>query len=310
VTVSFTARPPWQTTPAELRHAVHRCAGEVVAARDVTGGMSPGPAAVLTLGDGDRVFVKAMSKAASVGSHRLYQQEADILRIIPATVPAARLRRVVECGDWIALVLDAVAGQVAGPPWTTTAVIAAAEACAVVADVKAPTGVPAVVECLPDLDGWAALARDRASLSDWECRHIERLAAATTGWRHWTSGPHLSHQDIRGDNIIRAGDGRAVLVDWGYACHGATWLDRALLGADVVAAGHEDGPETARHLALELLTDQPPEAARFVIAQAGMWRRNSTLPPHPGMPTHRRWQHQRAIALQPLIEDLLPRVPT
>ncbi|WP_433294391.1 phosphotransferase [Actinoplanes sp. CA-030573] len=273
--------------------------------------MSPGPAAVLTLGDGDRVFVKAMSTAASASSHRLYQQEADILRIIPAIVPAARLRAVVECGDWIALVLDAVAGQVAGPPWTTTAVIAAAGVCAAVADVRAPTGVPAVVERLPDLDGWTKLARGRASLSDWESRHIERLAAVTTGWRHWTSGPHLSHHDVRGDNIIiRAGDGRAVLVDWGYASHGAPWLDRALLAADVVAAGHEDGTDTARHQALELLSDQPAEAARFVIAQAGMWRRNSTLPPHPGMPTHRRWQHQRAIALQPLIEDLLPLIPT
>ncbi|UQU67441.1 phosphotransferase [Couchioplanes caeruleus] len=306
MTVSFTARPPWQTTPAELRHAVHCRAGEVVATRDVTGGMSPGPAAVLTLGDGGRVFVKAICKAVSAGSHGLYQQEADILRIIPATVPAARLRGVVERRDWIALLLDAIAGQVAGPPWTTTTVIAAAGACAAMADVEAPTGVPAVVERLPDLDGWTALARERTSLSDWESRHIERLAAATTGWRHWTSGPHLSHQDIRGDNIIiRAGDGRAVLVDWGYASHGASWLDRALLAADVVAAGHEGGPETARQQALELLTDQPPEAARFVIAQAGMWRRNSTLPPHPGMPTHRRWQHQRAIALQPLIEDLL-----
>ncbi|SNS77846.1 hypothetical protein SAMN05421812_101755 [Asanoa hainanensis] len=86
---------------------------------------------------------------------------------------------------------------------------------------------------------------------------------------------------------------------------GAPWLDAALLAADVVAAGHLDGPATARREALRLLADEPPEAARFVIAQAGMWRRNSTLPPHPGLPTHRAWQRARAAALEPLLADLL-----
>ncbi|MFB9363611.1 phosphotransferase family protein [Actinoplanes nipponensis] len=312
MTASFTARLPWLAVPATLHRAVQHCAGApIIEACDVQGGMSPGPAAVLTLGNGACVFVKAVSKAVNASSYRLYQQEVTVLKQLPAQVPAAQLLSVVEDGEWIALVMDMVRGPTAGPPWTTASVTAAAEACATMANVIAPPGLPTVRERLPDLDGWAHLATDPECLSPWERRRITRLAAAVTGWRHWTSGRHLSHHDVRGDNIIiNAVDGRAVLIDWGYGCSGAPWLDRALLAADVMAAGHRDGPDEVRRQAVDLLTGLPADAARFVIAQAGMWRRNSTLPAHPGMPTHRRWQRERATALQPLIDDLLPLITT
>lgn len=306
VTVSFTARPSWQAAPAALHHAVRERAGVVVDVRDVTGGMTPGPAAVLTLTGGSQVFVKAMSQTINPDSHRLYRQEAAILPVLPPPVPAARLHATVETGDWIALIMDAVSGPVAGPPWTTPAVHAAAHACTILAGTAAPQVLPPAIERLPDLDGRAKLAAQPDGLTGWERRHIDRLAAATTGW-DWTSGRQLCHRDVRGDNIILDPVGaRAVLVDWGCACRAAPWLDRALLAADVMAAGHEAGPQAARELAFGLLADQPIEAARFVIAQTGMWRRNSTLPEHPGMPTHRQWQRDRAVALQPLLEDLLP----
>lgn len=278
----------------------------IVEVHDVSGGMSPGPAAVLTMRGGARVFVKAMNETVSAASYRLFKQEADVLRLMPAQAPASRLRDVVEAGDWIALVLDLAPGAVAGPPWTTPAVHAAARACTALAAIVAPAGLPPVVQRLPDLDGWAKLAADPDCLSAWESRHIDRLVRAATGWRDWTAGRHLTHQDVRCDNIVvDPVGGRALLVDWGYASTGGPWLDRALLAADVVAAGHADGPDTAAREALDLLTDGPVEAYRFVIAQAGMWRRSSTLPPHPGMPTHRGWQRDRAVALQPLLEKLL-----
>jgi serine/threonine protein kinase len=307
VTVSFTARPSWQAAPAALHHAVRDQVGVVVDVHDVTGGMTPGPAAVLTLTGGDQVFAKAMSQTINPDSYRLYRQEATVLPALPSPVPAARLHATVETGDWIALIMDAVPGPVAGPPWTIPAVHAAADACSILAGTAAPEVLPPAIDRLPDLDGWAKLAAHPGGLTGWERRHINRLTVATTGWRDWTSGGRLCHRDVRGDNIIlNPADGRAVLVDWGCACRAAPWLDRALLAADVMAAGHETGPQTARDLALGLLAEQPIEAARFVIAQAGMWRRNSTLPEHPGMPTHRQWQRDRAAALQPLIEDLLP----
>jgi aminoglycoside phosphotransferase (APT) family kinase protein len=303
----FTSRPAWRTVPADLRLAVERCAGgSVVASRDVHGGMSPGPAAALSLDTGLQVFVKAMNRTVNAGSHQLYRREAAALRVMPLGAPAARLVGVVEIGDWIVLITHLVPGLVAGPPWTTPAIRAVADACAELRSFPAPDGVPPVLERLPDLDGWAALAADPGGLTPWEVRHVERLAAAAAGWRSWTRGRQLTHLDIRCDNAIVDMAGRtAVLVDWGYCAAGAPWLDRALLAADVMGAGHVAGPEAARRRAWELLADQPAEASRFVIAQAGMWRRNSTLPAHPGMPTHRAWQRTRAAALQPLLEDLL-----
>jgi aminoglycoside phosphotransferase (APT) family kinase protein len=307
MTTVFTTRPSWRTVPPVVARAVEGCAGStVIAFRDAHGGMTPGPAATLSLGNGTSVFVKAMSRGVNVRSYELYQQEAAVLAAMPAGVPAARLRGVVEIDGWVALVMDRVPGDVAGPPWTPTGVAAVAAACTAVASVAAPVGMPPVLERLPDLDGWAKLAADLHGLTGWEIRHVDQLAAATSGWRTWTAGRWLTHQDIRADNtVIDPAESYAVLIDWGYAAAGAPWLDRALLAADVVAAGHAEGPEIARRQALELLISEPAEASRFVIAQAGMWRRNSTLPAHPGMPTHRAWQRARADALQPLIEDLL-----
>lgn len=295
-----------------IGRAVEECLeSPVVAFRDVRGGMTPGPAATLSLDTGATVFVKAISRRVNARSHELYQQEAAVLRVMPAEAPAARLRGVIEVDDWIALITDRAPGQVAGPPWTTAAVAAVAAACAATARVTAPAGLPPVLDRLPDLDGWVKLAADPLELTDWEARHIDHLAWATFGWREWTSGHSLIHRDIRADNaVINPTDGTAVLVDWGCGAAGASWLDRALLAADVVATGHAEGPEFARRQALHLLIGRPAEAARLVIAQAGMWRRNSTLPAHPGMPTHRAWQRARADALGPLIEDLLAAIDT
>jgi len=286
---------------------VERCAGSVVvSARDVTGGMTPGPAAVLTLESGAQVFSKAVSASVSAGSHRLYQREATTLRLLPAEAPAAALLGAVEAGDWIALVTRLAPGQVAGPPWSAPAVRAVAGACATLAGITAPAGVPPVADSLSGLDGWAALAAEPRDLGPWEARHAGRLAAATAGWREWTSGRSLVHLDLRCDNaIVDRRSGTAVLVDWSCCSAGAPWLDRALLAADVLGAGHTGGPDVARRQARALLADLPPEASRFVIALAGMWRRSSARPAHPGMPTHRAWQRARAAALGPLVEELL-----
>jgi hypothetical protein len=43
--------------------------------------MSPGPAAILALEDGRRVFVKAVSRHVSAGSHRAYEREATVLAV-------------------------------------------------------------------------------------------------------------------------------------------------------------------------------------------------------------------------------------
>jgi hypothetical protein len=78
-----------------------------------------------------------------------------------------------------------------------------------------------------------------------------------------------------------------------------------MLAADIVGSGHLNGPAHAVRQARQLLDTQPPEAGRFVVAMAGMFRYNSTLPAIPGMPAHRPWQRQRAETLYPLVQRIL-----
>ena len=308
---AFTARPSWVAAPQSLRRGVCEALGsDEVDSVDVHGGMSPGPAAVLSLADGRRVFVKAVSAAVGAGSHELYGWEAVALEAMSLGVPAPELLAVVLDGDWLALVTSWVPGATAGPPWTSAAFASVLDACDRVAEHRAPAAVPPVIDRLPDLDGWAKLATASDGIVDeWDSRHARRLAELVEGWRDWTAGPWLSHHDVRCDNaIIDSHTGRATLVDWSYASAGPSWLDRALLSADVMGSGHEHGVVMALNDAMSALASAPDAASRFVIGLAGMWRCNSTLPPHPGLPTHRAWQSARAAALRPLVSELMTRL--
>jgi hypothetical protein len=320
----FTVRPSWASVPTSVRDRLTDLVGSpAIGSTDLHGGMSPGPAARLTLADGRRVFVKGGSAIVSSRSHRLHVQEAEVLGGLAPTVPAARLLGVVRTHEWIVLATTWIDGPSTGAPWTSPAVRAVAEACAQIATHPAPPLTLRCADRYAGLDGWASLAsggpgagvgswktRDARDARHgwiagdaWEARHAERFAELATGWRDWIGGDSLAHHDVRGDNaVIDRRTGEATLVDWAFGGRGAPWLDRAWLAIDVVAAGHVGGPGRAVDEAMRLLATAPSEASRFVVAVAGMWRFNGTLPPHPGMSTHRRWQLDRARALRPLLD--------
>jgi hypothetical protein len=293
----------WGDAPDVVRDAIADSVGKVVGHRDLHGGMSPGPATILELDSGERVVAKAVAAAANAQTYELYQREADVLRRLPGSVPAANLRAFIEVGGWAVVVTSYVPGQVAGPPWTSEAVEAVRVAAKQASEHPAPTGMKPVIERLPDLDGWRVVAE--GPLDDWEKQHARQLAARVEGWREWTAGSALVHLDVRCDNAV-VGAGQAKLIDWAYAAAGAWWLDQAMLAADIVGSGHAQGNSAAIAEALTVLAACPPEAAAYVIALAGMWRRNSTLAQVPALPTFRRWQRARANALRPLLECLLP----
>lgn len=299
----FTTRMRWRDAPDVVRGAIVESVGKVVGHQDLHGGMSPGPATILELDSGERVVAKAVAAAANAATYELYQWEAEVLRKLPNSVPAASLRAFIEIGGWAVVVTSYAPGQVAGPPWTSAAVEAVRAAATDVADHPAPAGMKPVIERLPNLDGWLVVADDPSD--DWEKQHAKQLAARVEGWREWTAGSALVHLDVRCDNAI-VGAGQAKLIDWAYAAAGAWWLDQALLAADIVGSGHAQGKSAAIEEALQVLAACPPEASTYVIALAGMLRRNSTLAPVPALPTFRRWQRSRADALRPLLECLLP----
>jgi hypothetical protein len=146
----------------------------------------------------------------------------------------------------------------------------------------------------------AGTAGSRARLRRPDGRRRRRARRDVTGPGR---GAPPGRRHIRADNaIIDHRGGRARLVDWGYGCAGADWLDRARLAADIVGTGHEAGHEPALRSAVAVLERLPAGAGRFVVALAGMWRYRATLPPLPGHPTLRSWQHHRARAVRPLVD--------
>lgn len=305
---TFAERPSWATAPAAIRCRVEEiCDSPVAGSRDVHGGMSPGPAAVLRLRDGRSAFVKAVSRAASGRSFQAYVREAVTLAAMPRQAPAPTLIGYVDADGWFALVMSVAPGEPAGPPWTAGSADLVAAACETLARIEAPGAVPRVADLLTDFDGWQRLATGRAGrLDGWERRHAATLARLAAGWQHWTAGQTLVHQDIRADNaVVDRAAGRAVLVDWGYGCAGAEWLDRARLAADIVCSGHHDGSAAGLRTAIGILDPLPADAARYVVALAGMWRYRSTLPALPGQPTLRHWQRARAWAMRPLLAALI-----
>jgi hypothetical protein len=90
--LSTSVRTPWAELPAPVRRAVAQlCGAEVISADPpVTSGFSGGSASVLQLSDGRRVFAKA-GYGANDHLLRAYRREAEVLRNLPATVPAPAL---------------------------------------------------------------------------------------------------------------------------------------------------------------------------------------------------------------------------
>jgi aminoglycoside phosphotransferase (APT) family kinase protein len=321
----FTRRLPWASLDVTVRAVVEETVlasvgSAIQDARDVHGGMSPGPAAVLTTADGQQVFVKITSSELNERSYELYADElAAYHALAHLALPMPELLSVVTHGPWIGLVLTVAPGVVPGPPWDAAALDDVAGACRQVGTVQAPDGLPPVLERLPNLDGWEALASDTGGpLDEWHAVYASPCADLVRGWRSWTAGRTLAHNDVRCDNVLRADGQGATLVDWNFASAAAPWLDLAQLAADTMASGisrsvtpgalaPEDHASTASlEAALGLLASLPEDAGRFVVALAGMLRRNSTLPPHPALPSMRVWQAARADRLQPLVEALVP----
>ena len=295
--MTFTRRPSFGSLPEAVRGALEdELRAHITGATDCQGGMSPAAAAVLRLSDGRDVFAKVISAEASLSSTALYDRELEVLPRLDARVPHARFIGELRLGPWLGVITEAVPGRPPGPPWTTRSV----EATLVALDTlgTAPAGLPDPPEESRNWNGWRELlTRDRSTLDPWELKRVEVLAGLESGWGTWTTGDALVHYDVRGDNAL-LGPAGVRLVDWGFGSSGAAWMNRAGLAVDVMAAG-------SLGLALRCLDGCPPEAGRLAVALAGMWRRNSELPPHQGMPTHRAWQRQRADSLRPLLDAIL-----
>jgi hypothetical protein len=161
-------------------------------------------------------------------------------------------------------------------------------------------GVPSAADNLAgDFAGWDRIAADPpADLDPWLAEHLDDLrAAADRGLAALATGDTLVHFDIRADNMLIRPDGRVVIVDWPWGCVGPAWLDRLLLGLDVLVKGGDPEP---------VFAGIDPGVVTDVIAGiGGMMEHICRLPPPPGIPTVRAFQRSAADAIRPWLRERL-----
>jgi hypothetical protein len=82
-------RLDWAELPLRVRAGIENLLrSAVVTAENQPGGFSPGMAAKLSSVDGRRAFVKAVGSPVNPESPDIYRAEAEVMRRLPASVPA------------------------------------------------------------------------------------------------------------------------------------------------------------------------------------------------------------------------------
>jgi hypothetical protein len=223
----------WSDVPAAVQTRLEDALGTTVAgARSQGSGFTPGFASRLVLADGRRVFVKA-------GDDRrewlieAYRAEAAKLALIPAAVPAPRLRQIIDepidGRHWVLLVFDDVDGRPPHRPWSAAEARPALRTAARLADALTPAPTGAAWGTLADLvlsspPDWTSLVdrpgwgHHRADLADLAEQRTELLTGST-----------LTHADLRDDNLIFAPDGKVWVCDWNWPTLGPRWADAVCL---------------------------------------------------------------------------------
>lgn len=291
-------RITWTDLPTEIRaRAEHIIGGRVVDARSQTGGFSPGTADRVRTDDGRRAFVKAVTPAINEGSAQLARQEMRICAALPEHAPVPRLLGAFDTGDWVVLVLEDIDGAHPRTPWVEPEIDAAVTGLRELAAALTPAPLPdlprASERLAYDFAGWDRVAADPPpDLEPWAAAHLPALrASAARGRTALDAGTTLAHCDIRADNILVRGDGRAIFVDWPWGCIGPDWLDRLLLAVNVLATGGNPDP---------VLSGIDPRTATDVVAGlTGFFLDRSRTPPPPGIPAVRAFQRAQADALLP-----------
>ncbi|HZM81975.1 MAG TPA: phosphotransferase [Candidatus Limnocylindrales bacterium] len=254
----------WAELPGFVRETIEAAlADRVVAADSKEGGFSPGLASVLTLASGATVFAKAVSLARNEFTVAAIRNEADVLRALPPTVPAPRLRWSYDDGEWVVLVTEAVDGHTPAQPWRRDELARFLDATTVLARSLTPSPIAA------------------PKLADDAEFHVD-------GWPEATEGTALLHGDLRADNFLLTRNGFTV-VDWPSVCVGPPWID--LLFALPSVAMHGGGDPQELWSAHPLGRDADPDAVDVALAGlAHFFLTRAKEPTPPLLPTIRQFQ--------------------
>ena len=233
------------------------------------------------LADGRRVFVKAATSVYLAGELRREAAVYSHLR----TDFAPQLICFDDDPDLPMLVLEDLSDADWSVHWDADRVAAVRDTLRAVAATVAPSDTPAASQGFSKFGEWADLIADPAPFvatgirsREWLDRNASTLQAAAAAAP--IDGDGLLHLDVRSDNLCFR-DGRAILVDWNWACIGNEELDVAGWLPSLAAEG---GPRP-----WEIL----PRAGGYAALLAGVWASVVGLPPPPTAPTVRDLQRRQ-----------------
>lgn len=292
------ARLRWGQLPAHVRVAVEGILGDpVVAAVSQSGGLSPGTADRVATGRGQRAFVKAVSATQNTVSPALHRREIEITAALPADAPAPRFIGSFDDGEWVAIVLEDIAGRQPAIPWQRgelDAVLAATQALAERMTPASVTGLtPVLHELAEDFLGWRKIgAHPPSDLDPWARRNLDMLAGLADHGIQSLAGTTLCHTDLRADNVLLTAERSVVFVDWAWAGAGPQWLDCLLLLLNVqLHGGHDVETLLRQHCAAPAA-----EVDGVLAGLAGFFADSARRPDPPGLPTLRAFQAAQARA--------------
>lgn len=279
-------RVEWQLLPPHIRDLIsERCGSPVVDAETMGGGFTPGFASVLTCADGSKHFVKAAAARAQRMFAASYREEARKLTALDGLVPAPRLLWTHD-EDWVVLGLEYVDARLPSRPWQQGDLDLLLDRLEEVAELALPAGLQLdrMTEDLADLPAfWDTVRANHPDLP-----HADEAAALAARFAEALEGTALQHTDIRDDNTLLDGAGKAWLCDWNWPVLGAPWFDTlsALIGP------RGDGLDVEQVLASRRVTREvPAEHVDIALALlAGHFLKSADDPVPPTSPYLRQAQ--------------------
>ncbi len=302
------SRLQWSDLPRHVRARIVDLAGaEVTSETSATTGFSPGFASVLELGDGTRVFVKAVSPEQNPESPGLARKEIVVAAALPPGVCAPPLLWSDDDGAWVLLGFEAVDGVAPRLPWDPAELRRVLGALTDLADAgtPAPPGLPDLATDMADVArGWERLAEDGSAVDraleavgrhgPWMHENLGALARWAADGPTAGAGDTLVHGDIRADNVLLSPD-QVWLIDWPHACSGGSrWWD---LLAMLPSVAMQDGgdPETI-FWGHPNAAGADRDAVRAVLAGvAGFFVHGAVQPPPPGLTNLRPFQLAQGV---------------
>ncbi len=279
-------RPPAEEAIRIIR-ALH---AEPVAWKEVTRqGQTNAAHWVVELPDEGRAFVKVARNddtASWIRDEHVFYARSRGASFLP------RMLGWDDDGERPALALEDLSDAGWPPPWTRSRVDAVLACLAEIAGSEPPPDLPQAAQSQFDFRGWLEIEDDPAPFLALELCSDAWLEHALPTLRFATEiarldGDALLHFDVRSDNIcIR--DGRAILIDWNFACVGNPLADVAFWLPSLHAEG---GPAPE---------DVVPEgAAELAALVAGFFGAHAAREPIPEAPHVRPLQLQQARAALP-----------